>query len=147
MIILCHRQLLRSGLGPKDDDDDKDDDGDGFSDLAAAPDDELLLLTYDLECKFVLPFNTNSLQSAFVTLEVSVDTLVDDRGIEAVLLFSLFSAFPIFWELDALPLSMIFMKNPFTLSPIFLLDVWNGCVVSRTSCTLTLSLLLCDSWR
>lgn len=100
---MCHRQLLCSGLGPEDDE--EDDDDDGFSDFPAAPDehvdnfentDESLLLTYDLECKFVLPFKSNSLQSAFVTVEVSVDTLFDDRGIEAVLLFNLFSEFPIF---------------------------------------------------
>lgn len=98
---MCHRQLLCSG--PDEDDDDEDDD-DGFSDFPAAPDehvddfeytDESLLLTY-LECKFVLPFKSKSLQqSAFVTVEVSVDTLFD-RGIEAVLLFCLLSEFPNF---------------------------------------------------
>lgn len=56
--------------------------------------DESLLLTYDLECEFVLPFKSNSLQSAFVVMsvEVSVDAVLD-RGIEAVVLLfsSLFS--------------------------------------------------------
>jgi hypothetical protein len=86
---------------------DSDDDDEGFSDFAELPGEldaryrASLLLYDDLECKlkfkFVLPFKTNSLQSAFVTLEVlSVDTFDDcDRGIEAVLLFNLFSALAI----------------------------------------------------
>jgi hypothetical protein len=98
------------------DDVDDDDEDVGLSDFAAAPEytvtvlDESLLLTNDLECRFVLPFKTNSLQSAFVTLEVDA---FDDRGIEAaVLLFILFSTFPNLCAFDPLPFSINLFHKP-----------------------------------
>lgn len=69
--MLCHRQLLCSGLGPEDDDDDDEaavivvgEHDDSFGDFPAAPDDglaeyttlttdldESLSFTFDLECE------------------------------------------------------------------------------------------------
>jgi hypothetical protein len=144
---------------------DSDDDDEGFSDFAELPGEldaryEASLLLYDdLECKlkFVLPFKTNSLQSAFVTLEVlSVDTFDDcDRGIEAVLLFNLFSALAILCvpvlagllgsnsRMKVKRPLLVFSPVVFVLPPLpllwicascrLLLDRWNGCAASGTS--------------